>query len=127
MLQINSSTRVFLCSQAIDMRYSFDALAGLVNAHFAMNPTCGYFFVFFSKRRDRMKLLFWDREGFAMFYKRLEHGTFSWLDELALSEGGEMDAADFAMVLAGINPVSKLPADRKKKLVTPRVPPLQLV
>jgi transposase len=109
------------------MRLSFDGLAGMVKSHFSMNATCGHLFVFFSRRRDRMKLLFWDREGFVLYYKRLERGTFAWLDELDLNEGGEMEAADFAMVLAGINPVGK-PAKRKENnFMPPRVPPLQLV
>lgn len=83
MLSINHSTRVFICSQVIDMRYSFDALSGLVTKHFGMNPLSGHIFVFFSRRRDRMKLLFWDTDGFALFYKRLERGTFSWIHDLA--------------------------------------------
>ena len=127
MLNIQPTTRVFLCSQPIDMRLSFDELAGMVRSHFSMNATCGHLFVFFSRRRDRMKLLFWDREGFALFYKRLERGTFSWLDELDLSEGGEMEAEDFAIVLAGINPVSKPERRKENNSMPPRVPPLQLV
>lgn len=127
MLDIQPTTRVFLCSQPIDMRLSFDGLAGIVKSHFSMNATCGYYFVFFSRRRDRMKLLFWEREGFVLYYKRLERGTFSWLDELNLDEGCEMEAADFVVVLAGVNPVGK-PARRKRNnFMTPQVPPLQLV
>jgi transposase len=130
MLNIHPSTRVFLCSQVIDMRFSFDALAGLVKSHFSMNPTCGHLFVFFSRRRDRMKLLFWDSEGFVLYYKRLERGTFSWLDDLDLSEGGEMEGADFAVILTGI---SQLDAgkpkreNRKNNLMPPRIAPFQLV
>jgi len=60
MLNINPSTKVFICSQVIDMRFSFDALSGLVTTHFGMNALSGHIFVFFSRRRDRMKLLFWD-------------------------------------------------------------------
>jgi transposase len=130
MINIHASTRVFLCSQAIDMRLGFDGLAGLVKSYFSMNPTSGYWFVFFSRRRDRMKLLFWDREGFVLYYKRLERGTFAWLDELDLNDAGEMEASDFAAVLAGVNPVIA-PAPKKEKTqnksVPPRVAPLQLV
>ena len=127
MINIDPSTRVFLCSQAIDMRYSFDALAGLVRTHFGMSATCGHLFVFFSRRHDRMKLLSWDPDGFALYYKRLERGTFSWLDDLNLREGGEMEAADFAIVLAGVNPVSRTTGRKKNASTPPRVPPLQLV
>jgi transposase len=130
MINIHASTRVFLCSQPIDMRFSFDGLAGMVKSYFSMNPTCGHLFVFFSRRRDRMKLLFWDQEGFVLYYKRLERGTFSWLDDLDLSEGCEMEASDFAVILAGVNPLS-VPApkreSKKKTFVPPRVAPLQLV
>ena len=84
MINFHSSTRVFLCSQPIDMRLSFDGLAGLVKSHFGANPTSGHLFVFFSRRRDRIKLLFWNVDGFALFYKRLERGTYSWLAELHL-------------------------------------------
>jgi transposase len=130
MINIHASTRVFLCSQAIDMRLGFDGLAGLVKSYFSMNPTCGHLFVFFSRRRDRMKLLFWDRQGFVLYYKRLEQGTFSWLDDLDLNDGGEMEADDFAMILAGVNPaIPTMPKkeSRKSKEVPPRVAPLQLV
>jgi transposase len=130
MINIHPSTRVFLCSQVIDMRFSFDALAGLVTSHFGMNAVCGHMFVFFSRRRDRMKLLFWDSEGFVLYYKRLERGTFSWLDDLDLTEGGEIEAADFEIILAGVNPL-KEPAQKKENLknnvVPPRIAPLQLV
>lgn len=130
MINIHPSTGVFLCSQVIDMRFSFDGLAGLVKSHFSMNPTCGHLFVFFSRRRDRMKLLFWDREGFVLYYKRLERGTFGWLDELDLSDGGEIEASDFAIILAGVNPVN-VPAQKKESQKTnalpPRIAPLQLV
>lgn len=130
MINIHESTKVFLCSQAIDMRLSFDGLAGLVKSYFSMSPTCGHLFVFFSRRRDRMKLLFWDREGFVLYYKRLERGTFSWLDDLDLSDGEGMEAADFAIILAGINP-QRTPAPKRKNpkntSMPPGVAPLQLV
>lgn len=130
MISIHASTRVFLCSEAINMKYSFDCLAGLVKSHFGMNPACGHLFVFFSRRRDRLKLLFWDSEGFVLYYKRLDRGTFSWLDDLDLSEGGEMDASDFAVILSGVNPPhvrASKKEERRNNVVSPRAAPLQLV
>lgn len=129
MINFHESTKVFLCSEAIDMRLSFDGLAGMVTSYFSMNPTCGHLFVFFSRRRDRMKLLFWDREGFVLYYKRLERGTFSWLDDLDLNDGGEIDVSDFAVILAGVNPIISRDPNKGKKThpMPPRVPPLQLV
>ena len=67
MLSIHPSTRVFLCSEVIDMRFSHDALSGLVTSHFGISPLSGHIFVFFSRRRDRMKLLFWEPDGFALY------------------------------------------------------------
>lgn len=104
MLNIPASTKIFICNQAVDMRYSFDALSGLVQTHFGMNALCGHLFVFFSRKRDRVKILVWDVDGFVMYYKRLEQGTFSWIDQLELLPGSQILASDFAMVLAGINP-----------------------
>lgn len=127
MININPSTRVFLCSQAIDMRFAFDALAGLVTSHFGMNPISGHIFVFLSRRRDRMKLLFWDSDGFVLYYKRLERGTFSWIDDFDLSDGGEIEASDFAIILTGINPTNTKSDRRRKHAVTPHIAPLQLV
>lgn len=118
MLNIPASTKIFVCSHPVDMRYSFDALCGLVHTHFGMNPLCGHLFVFFSKRRDRMKILTWDVDGFLLYYKRLEQGSFTWVNELALP-GSEILAADFALVLAGINP-----AEVKRSKRYQRVPEL---
>lgn len=127
MIDIHPSTRAFLYSQATDMRYSFDALSGLVKSYFGLNPICGHIFVFFNRRRDRMKVLVWQINGFVLYYKRLEQGTFSWVLDLNLHEGGEMDVSDFAMILTGINPCETESRNRKKKSVPPKVPPLQLV
>ena len=84
MISIDPNTKVFLCSQAVDMRFSFNALSGLVTSHFGMNPLSGHIFVFFRRQRDRMKLLFWESDGFALYYKRLERGTYSWVGDLDL-------------------------------------------
>lgn len=104
MLSLPPSTRIFLCSKPVDMRRSFDALSGLVNTHFGQNPLCGHLFVFFSRRRDRMKILFWDIDGFVLYYKRLESGTFSWVSGIGTDSSAEILASEFALVLAGINP-----------------------
>jgi transposase len=126
-LTISPATKVFVCSQLIDMRYSFDALSGLVTTHFGMSPLSGHIFVFFSRRRDRMKLLFWEPDGFALYYKRLEHGTYSWIFDLAFDDDGEMHASDFALILAGINPCKSEKKKSKKMRKTAPSAPLQLV
>jgi len=127
MLNINPSTRVFVCSKPIDMRYAFDALSGLVKSHFAMNPFSSHIFVFFSRRRDRMKLLFWDSDGFVLYYKRLERSTYSWVLDLDLDAGGEIQASDFALILAGINPRPGLCKAEKRTSMIPSTTPLHLV
>lgn len=116
MLNIPSSTKIYVCTQPVDMRFSFDALAGLVNTHFGMNPASGHLFVFFSKKRDRMKVLSWDLDGFLLYYKRLERGTFSWLDNVELLPGSEILSTDFALVLAGINPATGTRSKRYQRV-----------
>jgi transposase len=117
MLNIPASTKIYICVQAVDMRLSFDGLSELVRTHFGLNPLNGHLFVFFSRRRDRMKILAWDIDGFVLYYKRLEQGSFSWLDRLDLLPGSEILAADFALVLAGINP-----SDAKREKRYQRIP-----
>lgn len=119
MLNIPASTKIFVCSQPVDMRFSFDALSGLVQAHFSMNALSGHLFVFFSKKRDRMKILAWDIDGFIVYYKRLEQGSFSWVDGLELLPDSEILAADFALVLAGINPCEVKRQKRYQKVPLP--------
>lgn len=104
MLNLPPSTKIYLCSQFIDMRLSFDALSGLIQTHFGQNPLCGHLFVFFSRRRDRMKILFWDVDGFVLYYKRLEQGTFAWISDAIYGENHEISSSDFALLLAGVNP-----------------------
>ena len=65
-----------------------------------------------------MKILAWDVDGFLLYYKRLEQGTFSWLDQLELLPGSEILSADFALVLAGINPVNGKKSKRYRQIPT---------
>lgn len=104
MLNIPASTKIFVCTHPVDMRLSFDGLSGLVQTHFGMNALSGHMFVFFSRRRNYMKVLAWEIDGFGLYYKRLEKGSYSWIDKLELLPGSEILSADFALVLAGINP-----------------------
>ena len=77
MLNLSLPGRVFLCTLPTDMRKSFDSLAGLVEQQLGQDPLAGDLFVFRSKRGDRLKLLYWDSDGLAIWYKRLEEGTFA--------------------------------------------------
>ena len=77
MIHLPASVRVYLCLTACDMRKSFDSLHALVHEHLELDPFAGHLFVFTSRRRDRIKILYWDRDGFAIWAKRLEEGTYA--------------------------------------------------
>ena len=74
---LSSAIRAFVYSEAVDMRKSIDALSQLVQLGLGMNPLSGQVFVFIGRRRDKAKLLVWDRHGFWVLYKRLEAGRFT--------------------------------------------------
>ena len=83
--------RIFVCTTPTNMTYSFDSLMGRVQEIFDQDPTSGHLFLFFNRRRDRVKILFWDHDGFAIFYKRLEAGTFQMLSTTNDPEGIEIE------------------------------------
>jgi transposase len=76
-IHLPASVRVYLCLTACDMRKSFDSLHALVRDHLELDAYAGHLFVFTSRRRDRVKILYWDRDGFAIWSKRLEEGTYA--------------------------------------------------
>jgi transposase len=107
MMSLSLPGRVFLCTLPTDMRKSFDSLAGLVTEQLGQDPLGGDLFVFRSKRGDRLKLLYWDNDGLAIWYKRLEEGTFVFPtpDGERTKAGGHglvIRAAELAMLLDGI-------------------------
>ena len=71
-----SNLRIFVSRQPTDMRKSFDGLSGLCREFLDQDPTSGQVFVFFNRRRDPVKALWWDTTGYAIWYKRLESGCF---------------------------------------------------
>ena len=83
---LSSAIRAHVYSEAVDMRKSIDALAQIVSRCMGMNPLSGHVFVFIGRRRDKAKLLVWDRHGFWVLYKRLERGRFT--DPARLSSEG---------------------------------------
>ena len=101
MLRFPPSVRIFLCLEPADMRRSFDGLSGMVRSIIDEDPTCGHLFVFRNRRRDRIKILWWDRDGFAIYYKCLEKGTFAFPAEVG--RRCEIDQRDFAMLLEGFS------------------------
>ena len=85
MIHLPASVRVYLCATACDMRKSFDGLHAIVRDHLALDAFAGHLFVFANRRRDRVKILYWDRDGFAVWAKRLEEGTYA----MPFGESGE--------------------------------------
>jgi transposase len=112
MLSLPASVRIYLCTAPADMRKSFDGLYTLVQQVFERDPLDGHMFLFLNRRRDRLKILYWDRDGLALWYKRLEAGTFQWPADLGDARGLELDATQLALLLGGIDVHS---AQRRKR------------
>ena len=105
MLSLPSRVAVWLACAPVDLRKAFDGLAAMVRDQFHRDPFSGDVFVFFNRRRDRVKLLVWDDNGFWLLYKRLELGTFEAIDTDGdrASEPLRMDRAKLMMLLEGID------------------------
>jgi transposase len=82
-MMLCSSVRAYVCAESVDMRRQIDGLAQMVEPLFSADPFGGQVFVFMGKRRNKVKLLWWDRHGFFLLYKRLERGRFPAPHELA--------------------------------------------
>jgi transposase len=105
-LALPASVRVFFATAPCDMRRGFDALGAMVHETFGDDPLSGHLFVFRSRRGDRLKILWWDRDGFVLWYKRLEKGTFRIAAPPAHAAQAriELDRRTLAMLLEGIDP-----------------------
>jgi transposase len=110
MIPVTGSTRIFLYRGRTDMRRSFDRLAAMVESLLGEDPLSGALFVFCNGCRDRLKILYWDGDGYALFYKRLERGSF----RIPTGEGDRavLSSADLAMLLEGIVPLKMTPRYR---------------
>jgi transposase len=97
------AVRIYLAAGSTDMRKGFDTLAALVREHLGQDPLSGSLFLFVGRDRDRLKILYWDADGFALWYKRLEEGTFRLPTPTAGSRGVELKASELAMLLEGID------------------------
>ena len=111
-LDHSTSTRIWLATAPADMRCGFDRLAELARVVTDQDPMDGHLFLFRGRNGDRLKLLYFDRDGWALWYKRLEEGTFKLprFDEKAMSV--ELRASELAMILDGID-VSRLERVRR--------------
>jgi transposase len=102
MLTLATHLRIYLHTRPTDMRKSFDGLSALVRNVFQADPTDGNLFLFLNRRGDRIKMLWWDRDGWALFYKRLEAGTFEVIPAADDAAVLEIDATQLAMLLSGV-------------------------
>lgn len=110
-LDAGLGVRVYLCTSPTDMRKGFDTLAALVRESLGYDPLSGHLFLFAGRDRDRLKILYWDSDGYAIWYKRLEEGTFrlpapkvdATKNRASTGVSVELKASELAMLLAGID------------------------
>jgi transposase len=102
-LDRSTSTRIWLATQPADMRCGFDRLAELARVVTNQNPMDGHLFLFRSRGGDRLKMLLWERDGFVLWYKRLEEGVFKLPRIEPEQKSVELRASELAMMLDGID------------------------
>lgn len=100
MLTLSGNSRIFLYQGKMDLRKGFEGLSAVIEAAFNDKPSNGGYFVFLNRRRDRMKVIYWDGDGLVIWYKRLEKGCFS----KRSTEKILLDRRDFFMLLEGVIP-----------------------
>jgi len=102
MLTLPPSVKIYVAAQPVDARKSFDGLAALVEAEFGLEPMSGHLFVFLNRRGHVAQMIFWDRNGFCIVKKRLEAGTFKLMRGSEGATHVEIDSAELALMLEGI-------------------------
>ncbi len=112
MLNVNLPRKIHVYASPADMRKGIDGLSGTIRGELGAEPTDGSLFVFINRRRDRMKILFFDGSGFWLYYRLLEAGTFEELKHTDQSRCVTIDATQLAMLLSGI---SLKAAERRRK------------
>ena len=96
MLSVSQGTRIYVCERVTDMRKSFEGLSYLAQEVVKEDPTSGHLFIFFNRVRDKVKILYFERSGYAIWYKELERGTFTH------PEKRELTQAELMCVLEGL-------------------------
>jgi transposase len=114
------TVRIFLATAPADMRRGFDGLAALTTAVIGQDPLSGHLFVFRNRRGDRLKILYWDRDGLAIWAKRLERGAFRF--PAPCGDRIEVTPAEMAAILEGID-LSR--ARRQRRFVLPARSPAE--
>src|SRR3954451_9189559 len=112
----DSTRRIWICVEPQDGRKSFDGLAGVVTSRLSRDPLSGDLYVFRNKRGDRLKILAWQGDGFALYLRRLEKGTFRF--PTAATAEVSITATELVMILGGIDPESAKPRPRYEHTTT---------
>jgi transposase len=102
MLKLKDGVKVYLSTNKTDMRKSIDGLSAIIVDYFEVQPTTGNIFIFFNKQKDKVKLLFWDRNGFVLYYKRLEKGKFR-INGQEAADSVEITQDQLGWLLAGLD------------------------
>ena len=102
MLSLSPAIQVFMAIEPVDLRKGFDGLSAAVQNVFDRNVLDGHLFLFLNRRRDRIKLLWWDRDGLALFYKRLERGTYEVPRHAPGNKQLRLDATQLSLLLNGV-------------------------
>ncbi len=105
MLSVAAGAKVYLAAEPVDLRRGHDGLCALVRGNFSLDPFAGHLFVFVGRRGDRIKVLFWDRSGFVLYYKRLARGRFHMPRIPQGAERVVLDSTELAMLLGGFDMV----------------------
>ena len=103
MLNFPTNVRLYLATQPVDLRRSYDGLSALVDGSFGKEAMSGDLFIFINRRANQIRILFWDRDGYVVMMKRLEAGTFRRTKTAEGEELVEIDAGELAMLLEGID------------------------
>ena len=123
MIGLTTSMRIFVCTQPADMRRSFDGLSGMAENLMKEDPLSGALFVFRNRNRDRVKILYWDKDGLAIWYKRLEKGTFQLPTDMTNKDDrpvrAEISTEELSMLLGGIDLAN---VKRRKRYQPPNKP-----
>src|SRR5829696_4940669 len=102
MLSLSHHCRYFLYRHPTDIRKSFDGLSGIISSELAQNPLSGDVFIFVNKRRTHIKLLTFEGDGFGLYYKRLEKGTYE-LPGATAEKGAAITVAQLQLILSGVS------------------------
>ncbi len=117
MLSLPPSVRIFIYTQPADMRCGFNKLSMLASNIMGQDPFSGHLFVYFNRRADKCKILFWDRTGFCIWYKRLEEGSFERIGTSSKSTSIEIDMTTLSLILEGIEVSNARRRKRYKRTV----------